>query len=235
MNMSFTLLLSIFLTSIMNSCTTEDKAVLEYKVRMPLEKTQNPPLLILFHGVGSNEQDLFSLADYLPKKYVVISARAPITLGTNSYGWYRLDLSTGKPIYDFKEAEESRKKIIQFIEQMSLKYATKPGNIYLCGFSQGAIMSYSIALANPELISGVAAMSGRLLEEIKPFAQSKNKLAHLKFHIAHGTNDRVLPYQNAVDADAYLKTLGLNPSFHSYSAAHEINSTMLQDLVKWLE
>ena len=46
------------------------------------------PLIILIHGYGSNEKDLFSLIDYLPKEAYIISLRGPIELFNNSYAWY---------------------------------------------------------------------------------------------------------------------------------------------------
>ena len=54
-------------------------------------------------------------------------------------------------------------------------------------FSQGSIMVYSVGLTVPEKIKGIAIMSGRLLEEVKPIINQKNKLKNLKIFISHGT------------------------------------------------
>jgi hypothetical protein len=56
---------------------SDTSLVLHYLVREPVVKTAETPVLILLHGVGSNEQDLFSLANRLPDDFLVISARAP--------------------------------------------------------------------------------------------------------------------------------------------------------------
>jgi len=50
------------------------KLTLEYLVRPPKSKIENPPLLMMFHGYGSNEQDLFSFAEELPDELLIISA-----------------------------------------------------------------------------------------------------------------------------------------------------------------
>ena len=55
----------------------EDHSVLEYKKREPKSKIETPPLLILLHGVGSNEDDLFPIAAHLPDNYLVVTVRAP--------------------------------------------------------------------------------------------------------------------------------------------------------------
>ena len=52
------IIISTFSFTIMNSSNELPK--LHYLVRQPKVKTANPPLLILLHGVGGNEQNLFS-------------------------------------------------------------------------------------------------------------------------------------------------------------------------------
>lgn len=211
------------------------KTVLHFLVREPQIKSAKPPVLILLHGIGSNEEDLFSLADHLPGKYLIISARAPIALGGNGFAWYQADFSTSKPVYNLHQAEESRKTIIRFIEQLKELYVLDEHEIYLCGFSQGAIMSYSVCLTRPDLVRGMAIMSGRLLDETKPMLASGEKLQHTKIFISHGINDNILPVFNARDAVAFLNTQKLQPVYKEYLAGHEINQDMLDDLLLWLK
>ena len=212
-----------------------DTTTLHYLVREPKIKTAHPPVLILLHGVGSNEEDLFSFANQLPEKYLVVSARAPISLGGNSYAWYQVDFSTGKPVFNFQQEEESRAILIKFISQIKEKYSVDSNEIYLCGFSQGAIMSYSIGLTRPDLVKGIAVMSGRLLEEIKPLIATKEKLQSLKVFISHGTNDNTLQINYARQSVAYLKSLNINPTYKEYQEGHGINNAMLTDLINWLK
>jgi phospholipase/carboxylesterase len=231
---------SFFIALLFISIMTDTKAndsitVLHHLVRNPKIESADKPVIILLHGVGSNEQDLFSFADQLPDKYLVISARAPITLQQGSYAWYHVDFSTGKPVYNMEQEEKSRNIIIEFIQQVKEKYAVENNPVYLCGFSQGAIMSFSIALTRPDIVQGIAVMSGRLLEEIKPFIASKEKLQSLKIFISHGTNDSTLPVHYAREALTYLKTLGIDPVYKEYREGHGINREMLNDLVNWLQ
>ncbi len=208
---------------------------LQYLLRETKVKSPHSPLLILLHGVGSNMEDMFSFANQLPDKYLVVSAQAPIQLGGNRFAWYQVDFSTGKPVFNFEQAENSRNIIISFIEELKEKYAVDSNEVYLCGFSQGAIMSYSVALTRPDLVKGVASMSGRLLEEIKPQIVAKEKLSHLKIYISHGSTDNTLPIQYATNANSFLQTLGLSPTFKQYNAGHTINNEMLKDLLNWLK
>ncbi len=104
----------------------------------------------------------------------------------------------------------------------------------LCGFSQGAIMAYSVALTRPDLVRGIAAMSGRLLEEVKPLVKPSTALKQLAVFISHGTQDGTLPAHHAHEAEAYLRSIGMSPALKTYNEGHTINATMLADLVEWL-
>ena len=224
--------LTILLTSFMQ-LPHNTKPALHYLVRSPKIKIDTPPLLLLLHGVGSNEQDLFSFANSLPDKFLVVSVRGPLTLGPGSYAWFHVDFSTGKPVINPQEAESARKALIQFIEDLKKAENFDEKSVYLMGFSQGGIMSYSTALTVPEKIAGIAVMSGRLLPEIKPAVADNKRLANLKVYISHGERDNVLPFQNALDATEYLKTKGISSEFHKYPDAHTISEAMFRDVNKW--
>ena len=208
--------------------------LLQYLVREPTIKTTKPPIVILMHGVGSNEKDLFSLASKLPNQFLVVSVRAPYIIGKDRYGWYELSFVDGKPTCNFEQAEKSRLLIIQFIKQLKEKFTFNDQRIYLCGFSQGAIMATSVGLTNPDKIKGIAIMSGLLLEEVKPKIAPKENLKKLQVYISHGTNDNVLGVHYARESYTYLKQLGINPFYKEYPNGHTISDAMLSDLNVWL-
>lgn len=220
---------------ITGSCQRHDSEPgLDFLVRKPKESTTETPLLILLHGVGSNEADLFSFANQLPDNYLVVSARAPYTLGKGSYAWYQLNFSDGKPVINPEQAEQSRDTLIDFIHQLHSNFTFDSTRVYLCGFSQGAIMSYSVALTQPELVKGIALMSGRLLEEIKPRVSESEALKKLAVFMSHGTNDPVLSVDYARSAKQFLEAKGIHPEYHEYPDVHTINQNMLVDLIAWL-
>ena|SRR6218665_565807 len=231
---SFGILISItiFSFTLMNSDIKNTK--LHYLIRQPKIRTENPPLLILLHGVGGNEQNLFSFAPDLPEKFVVVSARGPLTFGANSFAWFQVDFSSGKPQINEQQAENARKMLIDFIEDLKTEITFDAKEVYLMGFSQGGIMSYSVALTAPEKVKGIAVMSGRLLPEIKPLIADEKRLKKLKIFISHGKHDSVLNYQYATDALEFLKTKNLNPEFHSYEEGHTVNKQMFDAVNHWL-
>lgn len=208
---------------------------LVYLVRKPTTKTENPPLLLLMHGVGSNEQDLFSLAQNLPGNFLIISARGPLTIGPNSFAWFQVSFSTGAPVIDYTQAENSRNTIIQFIESLKTQFQFNEKEIYVGGFSQGGIMSYSVGLTRPDLIKGIAVMSGRLLREVKSQFATPEELMNLQVYISHGISDNVLSIEYAREANASLKTLNISPTYKEFTGGHTVTNEMLLSFIQWLK
>lgn len=213
--------------------TKETELVLEYKIREPLVTSENAPAIILLHGVGSNEEDLFRLAENFPELAYIISARAPLQFSPTAFGWYEVDFSTGKPVYDKAQAAQSKELITQFIDQLLAKYDIAQDKVYLVGFSQGAIMSYSVAISHPEKVAGIAALSGRMLEEDQALLNEMESL-DVKVFIAHSESDNVLPYPHAEKANELLQNKGQNLFFHVHNAGHGIDASTVESLVSWL-
>lgn len=230
----FPALFILIIISLSFNMIPEQKTSLHYLVRPPKIKSEKPPLVILMHGVGGNEQNMFAFADAFPDNFLVVSARGPLTLSENSFAWFQVQFTSVGSVINEAQAENSRKEILKFIEDLKDVESFDPNQVYLMGFSQGGIMSYSVALTEPEKIAGIAVMSGRLLPEIKPFIADIDRLKKLKIFVSHGTHDSVLKFQYAEDAVDYLKSKGLNPDFHQYSEDHTINIEMLNDTVKWI-
>ena len=210
-----------------------DQLILQYLIR-PSTLSEKAPVLILLHGVGSNEYDLFRRASAIPEEFLVISARAPYLFGPDRYGWYEVSFATGKPQINLEQAEKSRNVIRQFINQVVEKYHADVNKVFLAGFSQGAIMSYSAFLTYPEKLAGIAAWSGRLLEEVKALAKPASALGPRLF-IAHGTNDEVLPVHYAREAHTYFQGLGLSASYHEYDMPHALTNEVFDDFLSWLK
>lgn len=208
---------------------------LHYLVRQPKVKTERTPLVVLLHGVGSNEQNMFSLAEAMPENFLVVSARGPLTRGNGGYAWFQVQFSTERSIINEAQAEQARKDILSFIEDLKTVEDFDPAQVYLLGFSQGGIMSYSTYLTEPEKIAGIAVMSGRLLKEIKPLMAPDERLKNINIFVSHGTQDHVLTFQYAIDATEYLTSRGIHPKFHQYNEDHTISPKMLNDVVNWLK
>jgi phospholipase/carboxylesterase len=138
----------------------------------------------------------------------------------------------GNRVINAEQEVSSRALIKQFVAQVKQKYILD--EIYLGGFSQGAIMSYSVGLNNPEEINGIIALSGRMLEQTQQSVTRSEALAQLRIFIAHGTHDGTLPVHYARQAQAFLQTLHVPLTYHEYNIGHQVNGEVIQDLISWL-
>jgi phospholipase/carboxylesterase len=208
---------------------------LAHLAREPREKTAGrPPLLLLLHGVGSNEADLFGLAPYLDERFLVVSARAPVVLGPGSFGWFRIDFTPEGMVADLAQAKRSLEMLPGFIDELAETYGTDARRTYLAGFSQGAMMSLALMLNRPERLAGVAAMSGRLPRQLIEAAPDRDALEGMPVHITHGLYDPVLPVENARAARQYLEQLPVELTYREYPMGHEVSMESLRDVTAWL-
>ncbi len=108
---------------------------LHYIVRQPKTEQENPPLLILLHGYGSNEEDLFSFASELPEELLIVSARAPFDMNFGGYAWYEITLDANDEKFsNLEEARQSLTKIATFIDYIKSTYKTDPDTHFFIRF-----------------------------------------------------------------------------------------------------
>jgi len=208
---------------------------LPYLIRYPKVPTKNPPLLLMLHGYGSNEKDLFSFANELPDKLLIISLRAPQELGFESYSWYTINFNaTSGNFSNLKEAKVALKKISNVIIELKEKFEFNQNNISLFGFSQGTILSYALALNNPSIFKNIIALSGYINQDLID-ANNDENYAHLDFFISHGTVDQVIPFIWAKKTSEFLSNLNIKHSFHSYPIGHGVSPQVFYDCKAWIE
>lgn len=214
----------------------ENELVLTYKIFQPNAATgKKNGLILLLHGIGSNEEDLFRLTNNLPEGFIIVSARAPYTLAPGRYTWFELSHQQGKPVINAEQAEKSRLLLDTFIAQLLEFYPIDPQQIYLGGFSQGGIMSYSVGLTFPQKLKGIFILSSRLLPEVKPLINPDASLEKLRLFIAHGTADNVLPIHYAREATSYLREMLPLMEYHEYDMEHTTGKEELNDLNLWIK
>ena len=208
---------------------------LYHLVREPKVKKDKNPLLLLLHGYGSNEEDLFSFASELPDEYYVISARAPYQLPPYGFAWYAINFDADQNKFsDVAQGRQSRDLILQFIDELLANYAIDSQKVTLVGFSQGCILSYAAALSKPKKIQRVVAMGGCLDKELLDEGFERNDFGNLKFFISHGIVDQVIPVEWARRAKPELDALGINSVYKEYPVGHGVAPQNFYDLLHWL-
>ena len=208
---------------------------LTHIIRTPKITSENPPALILLHGYGSNEEDLFSFASYLPDELFIISVRAPYELMPSGYAWYAIhfDANDGK-WSDDEQALVSRNAIMKFIDEAVEAYHLNSQNITLLGFSQGTVLSFSVALSFPEKIKQVIALSGYVNEKLIAPPSQTDPYAHLSIYVSHGSVDQVIPVDWARKTPLFLEKHNIEHTYEEFPVGHGVAPDNFNSFLKWL-
>ena len=209
---------------------------LEYLLRPSSKVSGKVPALFMFHGYGSNEEDLFSFASELPGEFMVISVKAPYSLEPFGHAWYAINFDAEQGKWsDDEQAKESRERIVAFIDEAIEAYDIDKANITLLGFSQGTILSYAVALSYPEKVRNVVALSGYINENILVDDYAQKDHSDLNFYVSHGQVDQVIPLEWAEKSPEFLKKLKISTTYHEFPIGHGVSQQNFFSFKKWLE
>ncbi|MHB1288762.1 alpha/beta hydrolase [Georgenia sp.] len=123
------------------------------------------PLLVLLHGYGSNERDLFGLVPHLPERLVVASLRA---IGANAagYEWFPLGPELAGPAGHVPSEHADRlradgtNQAAQAVRAWLDAVAGPFSAVALAGFSQGGAVAAQVLRQEPGRADAVAILSG---------------------------------------------------------------------------
>jgi phospholipase/carboxylesterase len=193
-------------------------------------QTRRPPLLVLLHGRGADEDDLFSLAPAIDPSFAVASVRAPLPTVEGGFTWSE-SRTPGR--YIGESLRVSLTWFQQWLDSLTAGRA-EPQKISLFGFSAGMAMASALVLDQPARYAGAILLSGTL-----PFdtdlSITKNRLADVDIFHGHGSFDRVIPADLVTRSSRYLsESSGARLETHSYPIAHEISDAEINDINAWL-
>ncbi|MGB5378918.1 alpha/beta hydrolase [Muriicola sp.] len=209
---------------------------LEHLIRPPRHTSAKAPALFLFHGYGSNEEDLFSFSTELPEELCIISVRAPHPMPPYGYAWYAInfDANFGK-WSDVEQAKESMGLMVTFIKESIEGYRLDADRISLLGFSQGTVLSLALALSFPELVKNVIGLSGYIDENILIDSYKEKDHRQLSMYISHGRMDPVIPFSWAEKTPPILENLGIDFVFEDFPTGHGVSQENFYAMNAWLK
>lgn len=215
---------------------------LQHIARPPTEPIAgDPPMLLLLHGVGSDERDMFELAGEFDPRLYILSLRGPHALGADQYGWCEVQFTAAGPEFDPAQMEASRQMLSKFIERSAQHYGGDSKRVYLFGFSQGATLSLTLLLTDPDPLAGVISVAGRVPHELflanTPLSgklSGSDALKGIQLFLGHGIHDQVLPVAFGRQAEDLLSRAPLEMTYREYEMAHEINGKCLSEIDLWL-
>ena len=195
------------------------------------------PTVLTLHGRGANAFDLLGLAPYLcAGKFLMICPQGPLEtpIGPEAvgYAWYPMS-HDGVP--DVEAMLSQQKKLQAFLDECLKSYPIDPKKLVVLGFSQGGVMAYTLALANPERFAALAVLSSWLPKELLPRLNVTDAVQSLRTLVQHGTQDPTIEVARARSSMEMLRQLGVPLTFREYPMGHEIGARSLAELSTWLE
>lgn len=167
----------------------------------PEHERAGTPLLILLHGYGSDEQDLFGLVPSLPDDFTVASIRAPESAGPG-FAWFPLrdDLSFSLDIVKTRTAE-----LQQWIDSVREAHSS----VTLLGFSQGMCMATALVRHRPDDYDAVVGLSGFVVDagtdDDEFFADARLAARKLPLFWGRDQEDPVIPQAAVEYTNAWLR------------------------------
>jgi phospholipase/carboxylesterase len=189
-------------------------------------------ILVLLHGRGTNEHDLFPLLDFLDPeaRLVGITPRAPLSLPPGGSHWYIVrevgfpDRDTFFPTFD---------ALAGWVDGLPEALGAPP-RLVLGGFSQGSVMSYALALASgrPSPVALIA-LSG-FLPVVEGLELDLESRRGLPVAIGHGSFDPIISVEFGREARERLEQAGLDVVYRESPMAHSVDPAFLQELAPWI-
>ncbi|MAN59777.1 MAG: phospholipase [Flavobacteriaceae bacterium] len=209
---------------------------LQHNYKAPTAGIENAPAIIMLHGYGSDENDLFSFADALPNTYHIISLKAPIPMQPYGNAWYAIHFNnTDGKFSDAEQAIASRDLVANCIDSAIEAYNLDQKKITLLGFSQGTILSFAVALSYPEKVKNVIGLSGYVNEDILKDGYESKRLDHLRVYSSHGSVDQVIPVQWARKTKPFFEKLNVPIVYSEFPVGHGVAPQNFMEFKQWLE
>lgn len=195
----------------------------------PKEAAAKKPAIFLLHGMGSHEGDLPQLVQEFKDSHHIFSLRGPIEFKPG-YAFFTIE-EEGKPIRIV--FDKVLAYIQSFIQEAIIEYDLDAEEIYVLGFSQGAVLAQSLALSMGDAIRGVVALSGYIPSFVKT-EYKRRSVDHLRIFISHGTYDYIIPPQWGKESKDYFEEQAARVTFKTYEDGHGVTPENQQDLIAFL-
>lgn len=187
---------------------------------------QGPRTLVLLHGTGGDEHDLFSLGEFLDPEAHLLSPRGNVREGSMNRFFRRL-----RPgVFDEEDIRVRARELADFVRQARQEYEIEDSRFWGVGFSNGANIAASLLLLHPKALAGAVLLRPMLpLEpELTP------ELTGLPVYVAAGTRDEMIPRESTEALIARLEGAGAEVTVSWADAGHRFGREELEGAKNWL-
>ncbi len=195
----------------------------------PERERAGRPLIVLLHGYGSHEGDLFSLSPALPLDAVIASLRAPIAMGQGNAWWAITDLGSPDPA----SVDAAANTVLAWLDTIAADFPPNTASVSLLGFSQGGAVALQLLRLAPERFASAVCLSGFVVpgEHV-----DDAELARVRPPVfwGRGTDDGVIPDRAVEHTEQWLPEHA-DAEIRIYEGlGHAVSTPELGDLAKFL-
>jgi len=189
-------------------------------------------LLVLFHGRGADEHDLYPLLDALDpeRRLLGVTPRGPLSFPPGGAHWYALH-ELGYP--DPATFDETYVRVSEWLDGVGEAYGIAPERTILGGFSQGAVMTYALGLGKGRpRPAALVALSGFV--PTVPGFELDLEPPLPPVAIGHGSYDPVIGVEWGRRARTLLEEAGTPVLYREYPLPHSVDPSFLREIAAWL-
>jgi phospholipase/carboxylesterase len=182
------------------------------------DRGQPLPMVVMVHGLGDRPESMLRVMGQLPGPARLIAPRAP-DRWNDGWSWFPTR-STGN---EEELAVQMAQVAEQFVADLEATTEARPteGKPILAGFSQGGMLSFTVAVHHPEAIALAVPVAGWLPEPLWPEAGPPDDAPPVR--ALHGLDDPVLPFQRTSDGVGALRSKGWDVSMQAFpDVAHQV-------------
>lgn len=207
-------------------------------IEKPAKSCENKYLIIFLHGYGCDKSDLISLSDnfnIISNDICFLSVDAPeICSNGLGYQWFPIETLNFTPETIYKLIKDGIKYVKDFINKQSSRLNIEYKNIFLVGFSQGAMVALASVLRFDKKIGGIISFSGfqpDTKETLKSELKTKQNIL-----LIHGTNDSVIPYSLMTYSKNLLESFEFNvKTYTCFGTDHCIDINGLDTAISYIK
>lgn len=202
---------------------------LAYKLELGQDPAAN--LVYLIHGRAGTFDVMWTFRSSIQGEANIIAPEAPHfenlipRLGRGASWW--MNEHEGSLT---EKSERASELLFRFMQSAETAYGLTPRKRLAFGFSQGAALLSHLIQKNPEFFTGVALLSGFVIEAGDP--QTGNKPA---VFVAHGTEDDVITLAENRRGVEHLRDLGYAVEYHTEAVGHKVGSASIKALRSWYQ
>lgn len=194
------------------------------------------PVVVLLHGRGASEDDLFPLGRMLHPEATVVAPRAPFPGAPWGYGpgwaWYRFVGGTTPEPESFREGQA---QLDAFLEALPAHLDRQGVPLVLGGFSQGGTSSLAWSLRHPGRVAKVVVFSGFVADHPE-VAVRPDTVGTTPIWWGHGTADPAIPFAHAEAGWRALEAAGAALTSRRYDGmGHTIGRDALREAAAFVQ